>query len=246
MPIGIDLSKWNIVNDYANVAKQVDFVILRTGYAQTKDESFDKFASSFQSLGVKVLGVYHFSYALTKADAINEAEFAVRILEKAGLPKTTLVFFDYEYDSVTYSKKNGILPTKKTVTELTKAFCDKVSSLGYKVGVYLNVDFYNNWYEKGFLENYPLWIADWRHGYVHDEALIHQYSCRGSINGIIGYVDVNRYYPNNAAEQPEPDIYDPITELAKEVIAGKWGNGEERKAKLLSAIQSKVNELLKS
>lgn len=42
-----------------------------------------------------------------------------------------------------------------------------------------------------------------------------------------------------------------VTEIAKEVIAGKWGNGEERKKKLASAgydytaVQEKVNELLK-
>ena len=43
-----------------------------------------------------------------------------------------------------------------------------------------------------------------------------------------------------------------IDELAKEVIAGKWGNGEARKTALTkagydySAVQSKVNELMKS
>lgn len=42
-----------------------------------------------------------------------------------------------------------------------------------------------------------------------------------------------------------------VTELAKEVIAGKWGNGQTRKDRLTaagydySAIQKKVNELLK-
>ena len=42
-----------------------------------------------------------------------------------------------------------------------------------------------------------------------------------------------------------------IEELAKEVIRGKWGNGQERKDKLTaagydySAVQAKVNELLK-
>lgn len=41
-----------------------------------------------------------------------------------------------------------------------------------------------------------------------------------------------------------------ITEVAKEVIAGKWGNGETRKQKLkaagydYAAVQKKVNELL--
>ena len=42
-----------------------------------------------------------------------------------------------------------------------------------------------------------------------------------------------------------------VTELAKEVIAGKWGNGSERKTRLTqagydySAVQAKVNELMK-
>ena len=41
-----------------------------------------------------------------------------------------------------------------------------------------------------------------------------------------------------------------IDELAREVIAGKWGNGEERKQKLTSvgydyaAVQKRVNELM--
>ena len=42
-----------------------------------------------------------------------------------------------------------------------------------------------------------------------------------------------------------------VTELAKEVIQGKWGNGSERKQKLTQAgydydkVQAKVNKLLK-
>lgn len=42
-----------------------------------------------------------------------------------------------------------------------------------------------------------------------------------------------------------------VTEIAKEVIAGKWGVGSERKRKLIQAgydydaVQKRVNELLK-
>ncbi|NCB92515.1 MAG: hypothetical protein EOM40_08065 [Clostridia bacterium] len=42
-----------------------------------------------------------------------------------------------------------------------------------------------------------------------------------------------------------------IAEVAKEVIAGKWGNGDERKANLTqagydyAAVQAEVNSLLK-
>ena len=37
-----------------------------------------------------------------------------------------------------------------------------------------------------------------------------------------------------------------VEAVAKEVIAGKWGNGEDRKKRLQAAGQAKVNELVKS
>lgn len=59
---------------------------------------------------------------------------------------------------------------------------------------------------------------------------------------------------NNAGEcvyTPNGSSVKSITEIAKEVIAGKWGNGDERKERLTKAgydykkVQSKVNQLLK-
>lgn len=40
-------------------------------------------------------------------------------------------------------------------------------------------------------------------------------------------------------------VYNAIDVLARDVIAGQWGNGTDRKEKLYSAIQTRVNELLK-
>ncbi|GEM_PF-6552718 len=54
----------------------------------------------------------------------------------------------------------------------------------------------------------------------------------------------------DAAAAPKAELK-PIEEVAKEVIRGNWGNGEERKQKLAAAgydyaaVQAKVNELLK-
>ena len=50
--------------------------------------------------------------------------------------------------------------------------------------------------------------------------------------------------------QPQPQLK-PIDEVAKEVIRGEWGNGEDRKARLTQAgydynvIQARVNEMLR-
>ena len=53
------------------------------------------------------------------------------------------------------------------------------------------------------------------------------------------------------AEKPKASSTKSVDEIAKEVIRGDWGNGEERKKKLTAAgydysvIQKKVNEILK-
>lgn len=46
-------------------------------------------------------------------------------------------------------------------------------------------------------------------------------------------------------EPTNPTVENAIDVLARDVIAGQWGNGTDRKEKLYSAIQTRVNELLK-
>lgn len=56
--------------------------------------------------------------------------------------------------------------------------------------------------------------------------------------------------PAVKAEKPKPAKKKTVTEIAKEVIAGKWGNGDDRKAALIKAgydydaVQAKVSELI--
>lgn len=55
---------------------------------------------------------------------------------------------------------------------------------------------------------------------------------------------------SNITASKHPSIYSPeidnaLTTIALDVINGKWGTGNDRKEKLYTAIQSKVNELLK-
>lgn len=65
------------------------------------------------------------------------------------------------------------------------------------------------------------------------------------INGVYGWVDLSTISVAGGAAKK------PIDEIAREVIAGKWGNGAERRCKLESAgydyaaVQKRVNELLR-
>lgn len=45
--------------------------------------------------------------------------------------------------------------------------------------------------------------------------------------------------------KPEPKPVDYLTLFAKDVIAGKYGNGNQRKENIFNAVQQRVNELTK-
>lgn len=256
MQRGIDISQWNVVKDYQAVKNSgvVDFILLREGWGtESVDKAFEANVRGFRSVGIPILGVYHFSYALDLMDAKREAEFAVNNLGKVGLGPETLVFFDYEYDSVDYAKRCNKTPSKELCTLFTKEFCSRVRDLGYQPGVYFNVDFKLNWYETGFLDLYPQWIADWRIGRSYPDSLYHQYSNKGLIPGIVGDVDLNYSHDESVKMEAENEKQTKtLDEIAMEVIAGKWGNGQTRRDRLASAgldyvaIQRIVNEILNS
>ena len=256
MQKGIDVSKWNLVKDYWSIKTSgiVDFAILREGWGTgSVDSAFADNVKGFESVEIPILGVYHFSYALNNQDAKKEADFAVKQVEKAGLSPSTIIFFDYEYDSVDYSKRCGITPTKEKCTAMTETFCSRVEELGYKPGVYFNLDYKLNWYEAGFLDKYTCWIADWRVGRSYPDMAFHQYSNKGLIPGIVGDVDLNYYHGDSVKmEADKEERRQTLDEIAMEVIAGKWGNGQTRKDLLTAAgwdyisIQRIVNEILNS
>ena len=105
----------------------------------------------------------------------------------------------------------------------------------------------------------------------HSPIGIWQYSSSGQVNGISGRVDMDVSYqdfpsiikaggyngyakangsqPGSPAPAPAP-ARKSVDELAREVLAGKWGNGTDRKSRIASAgydytvVQAKVNELL--
>ena len=74
-----------------------------------------------------------------------------------------------------------------------------------------------------------------------------------TVNGVVYDVQVEEADSSSAPAAPAaaPAALKPLEEVAKEVIRGNWGNGQERKDKLTAAgydyaaVQAKVNELLK-
>ena len=191
---GIDVSKWNGRIDWKKVKKAgIDFCIIRTGYSKTVDYKFKYNIEEAIDNGLQI-GVYHFSYATTNAKAKEEAEFCLKLIKPYRKYITLGVWFDYEYDSVSYSRRYGVYPTKKSVTSLAKTFCSTVEKNGYSTGIYTNLDFSSNYFTKEVLNKYPTWIAVWGKMNYHGKYVMWQYTDSGRVDGIHGKVDMNIFY----------------------------------------------------
>jgi putative lysozyme len=198
---GIDISKWQGTVDFTKVAANgIQFAILREGYSQAVDDKFFEYAKGCRANNIPVKGVYHFSYALNAEQAKNEAAFCIKQVEKAGLGKDTVIFYDFEYDTVKQAKKKGVNLGKSECITFTKAFCEYVTSHGYKAGIYSNIDYHKNMYTDELISQYIYWLADYT-GDPDYPCVFHQYTSKGSVNGIAGNVDLDYFYDD--VVQPE-------------------------------------------
>ncbi len=190
MKRGIDISQWQGKVDFAKVKTQVDFVILREGYRNTVDPRFFEYVEGCTANDIPIHGVYHFLYPLNSQDVISEAESCIANVKKAGMPKTTRIWCDLEYDTIENARKKGVTLGKTDVNQFTKIFCDHIISQGYPTGVYTNGDYYKNYYSADILKKYPIWLADYT-GDPDYDCIMQQYSSKGVIEGISGSVDMN-------------------------------------------------------
>jgi len=172
---------------------------IRAGYGKNNvDQKYATNALACFNLGVAVL-LYWFSYAYTVAMAAAEAGYAVAQAEKywKGCP----IAFDFEYDSVNYARKNGVQITKQMATDMAIAFLQVVKGAGYLPVIYTNRDYLKNYFDMprivAELGTVYVWYARYTLALSADEvdmADIWQYTSAGSIPGISGNVDINRFY----------------------------------------------------
>ena len=189
---GIDVSSYQGKPDWAKVAKVgYKFAILRIHQKTGVDSSFEYNYKGCKSNGI-LIGGYKYSYALTPAQAIGEAEDVIAALNGRGLDFP--VFYDLEWSN---QRKLG----KQAIENIAVAFLTRIKKAGYKVGIYCNLDWYNNVLSDA-LKQYDCWIARYPandNGSVQERlrptvGVGWQYSSKGKVDGINGNVDMNVFY----------------------------------------------------
>lgn len=258
---GIDISHWQGNVDFAKVKNSgIEGVIIKVGGSDSGFYTDSKFNDNYtKALNVGLhIGTYYFvgKNCLSTEDGIADAKRFISIIKdkKFDLP----VYMDVEAQPTGHQNQ---------VTDAIIGFCNEMEKNGYFVGVYssdisgfkdrINLSRING--------KYSLWVA--RYGSKPTYAInydVWQYSDKGKVNGISGNVDMDEIYKDfpiiiknaglNGYSKPSTQPITPpkksIEEIAKEVIAGKWSNGEDRKKRLTQAgynyqeVQNKVNQLL--
>ena len=196
----LDVSDWQLNIDYAQVAKQVDGVILRCGVTGwgtanqcSTDDCFEKHYAGFKAVGLPV-GAYYYSAADTISKAQEEAEYCKKIL--AGKQFEFPIYYDIE------NPQRMDKLSKEQLTAQVIAWCDKMEQAGYFVGVYSYTSFVNEKLDIASLaQRYTIWLADYRQNY--DRTIprdMHQYTSTAQIAGIAGGVDMSNLFRTNLME----------------------------------------------
>ena len=191
---GIDVSEHQGNIDWDAVkASGVDFAILRVGFGAPSfggrvDYQFQRNISECERLGIPY-GIYLYSYAWDDQQALDEASFVVANL--AGHSPKLPVYYDLEDNSIIADGRQSGIASRAS------RFCDLVSSAGYKVGIYANLNWFNNILTDPVFNSNSLdhWIAQYNNRCDYSgKYSIWQYTCYGSVPGINGYVDMNYCY----------------------------------------------------
>lgn len=190
--IGIDVSEHNGALDWAAIKKAgIGFAIVRDGYGTSHtDTYFKRNIEGAIARGIPV-GIYHFSYALSAAGAKAEAEYVLKLIQPYKDKITLPVFFDFEYDTVSYAKNQGVTLGKEAFNAHTVAFCETVRAAGYTPGVYYNLDYARRFVDKSRVGKYVQWFAQYASAPGISDYAIWQYSSSHTIPGISGRFDAN-------------------------------------------------------
>ena len=190
---GIDVSVHNGAIDWRRVKNAgIDFAILRAGYGKVvsqKDKKFEENYNGAKAAGIPV-GAYWYSYARTVDEARQEAETCISILRSKQFEYP--IFFDVE-------EKATLNTGKANCSAMIRAFCEVLEKAGYWVGLYTSRSVLGTHIEDDINTRYALWAAEWGAGLNYSGSVgIWQYSDKGKVDGINGYVDLDEGYVDYA------------------------------------------------
>lgn len=254
---GIDISAWQGDENIDLSKVPFDFCIVKATEGTSYKNRY--FATHCDAVlkKKKLLGAYHYANG---GDVQKEADYFLAYAKKY-IGKAVLVL-DWEaknnpqfgkndlewclkWCSYVY-RKTGIKP----LIYIQKSAMNAVKKAGYGLWVAQYPDYVETGYQKHL----------WNEGAYN--CLLRQYTSVGKLSGYSGNLDLNKAYISAASWRKlatkavkiatiKP-VKKSVNTIAREVLAGKWGNGTDRKSRLTKAgydynkVQAAVNKLVKA
>lgn len=188
---GIDVSSFQGDIDWEKVKEvNLDFVIIRCGYRNLSNEEIhedSKFRyniSEANRLGIPV-GVYFYSTARNERETLEEATFVLNLI------KDYEILYPVVYDFELFDSKRTEGVSVDRVNDNALYFLDYIALHGYKAMFYSNNSYLERvWKEENYGE-YKFWLAQYDGELIRDYDML-QYSDKGTVQGITGYVDLDK------------------------------------------------------
>lgn len=195
---GIDVSFFQEEIDWQAVADAgIRFVMIRAGYRGStsgmlhEDDAFRTNLDEAREAGLLV-GVYWFSQAVNEREAVEEADYVLKLTEGEMLDLP--VGYDMEYTG----EKDRIRDlTAEEKTKIAAAFARRMKQKGHSTWIYGSTWWLENCIDMEDLQDLSsFWLAEYG---VTEPGTVHafdvwQYSADASINGIQHPVDVNLWF----------------------------------------------------
>lgn len=185
---GIDVSNWQGYINYEQVKNDgIDIVYIKSSQGNNIVDTYFRINyNNAKANGLKV-GFYHFLTARNEEEAIKQAEFFSSVISNTS-PDCKLAM-DFEvFGNLTVSEVNNI----------SQVFLERVKEItGKDVIIYSDTFNASNVFGAELAQNYPLWIAEYGVEIPRETNWEtwqgFQYTSRGIINGVSGYVDRDRF-----------------------------------------------------
>ena len=197
--VGVDISKYQDYVDFVKVKKAgIDFVMLRVGargYGTGQlilDEYFTDNIKRATDAGLEV-GVYFYSQAINTDEAIEEANMVISNLGEYQISYP--VAYDMELVENDEARTDSL--TKAEKTDIAKAFLDTIAASGRKTMLYGNKEWLIKEIDMSKLTAYDVWLSQAADipDYPYKFSMW-QYDFEGSVDGIVGYVNMNISFIN--------------------------------------------------
>ncbi len=193
--LGIDVSAHQGKINWAAVkADGVEFAMIRCGFrgygtgAICEDAYFKTNVAGATANGIKV-GIYFYSAAINEDEAVEEAVWVISKI------KTYRITYPVVYDFEDYQRHRCANVDGAQATKNAHTFLNLVRQAGYDPMMYANKSDLTSRISRSAFSGYKMWLAHYTTQTDYNGSYnMWQYTSKGTVQGINGYVDRNIAY----------------------------------------------------